>query len=222
MTGDEPRISAFGDGAVLVELGDEVGIRLARRARLLAGAVEELRAAGTPFGPPVPGAASVLVPFDPLDLTPGQARTLLMPLVGSVPRDPGAEPAATEHPIPVSYGGADGPDLEPVARELGLDPAEVVAIHSGTAYEVLFLGFAPGFAYLGELPERIVVPRLATPRTHVAAGSVAIAGRFSGIYPQRSAGGWRLIGRTDVPLFDPASEPPERFRPGDRVRFVPR
>ena len=97
----------------------------------------------------------------------------------------------------------------------------MVALHAAATYEVLFPGFAPGFAYLGEVPERLRVPRLATPRTRVPAGSVAIAGPMTAIYPQASPGGWRLIGRADVRLFDPAATPPALLRAGDRVRFVP-
>ena len=108
-----------------------------------------------------------------------------------------------------------------VADEIGRTPADVIELHAATTYEVLFLGFAPGFAYLGELAPPLVVPRLATPRPRVPPGSVAIAGSMTAVYPQGSAGGWRLLGRTDARLFDPRATPPARLRPGDRVRFVP-
>ncbi len=136
------------------------------------------------------------------------------------PTSPARSPSRL-HRIPVRYGGEDGPDLAPVAEELGLSPAEVVALHTGSDLEVLFLGFAPGFAYLGELPDPLRVPRLATPRVRVPAGSVAIAGAMSAIYPHASPGGWRILGRTDTPLWDPAATPPARLRPGDKVRFEP-
>ena len=119
------------------------------------------------------------------------------------------------------YGGDDGPDLDAVAMECGLSVDRVIELHVATAYEVLFAGFAPGFAYLGELPAELRVPRLATPRTRVPAGSVAIAGAMAAIYPQASPGGWRLLGRTDARLFDPTAMHPALLRPGDRVRFVP-
>lgn len=218
----EPRLLPFGDGSVLVELGDAVEVRLARRARFLARAVDALRATHAPFGAPVPGAASVLVPFDPLALTPEEASALLAPLLSDVPADPPPDPAAREIEVPVSYGGDAGPDLATVAAETGRSVGEVVGLHAGSVYEVLFLGFTPGFPYLGEVPDALVVPRLATPRTRVPAGSVGIAGRLTGIYPQESAGGWRILGRTDLRLFDAARDEPAALRPGDRVRFVPR
>ena len=147
---------------------------------------------------------------------------LLAPLLAALPVDPAPPPDAREHLVPTRYGGDDGPDLASTAALAGLSEAGVVELHAATVLEVLFLGFAPGFAYLGELPDALALPRLATPRTRVPAGSVAIADRFSAIYPQSSPGGWRLLGRTDVALFDPAADPPVRLRPGDRVRFVPR
>ena len=108
-----------------------------------------------------------------------------------------------------------------MAAETGLRPADVVELHAGTTYEVLFLGFAPGFAYRGEVHARLVVPRLATPRVRVPAGSVAIAGPMTAVYPQASPGGWRILGLTEAVMFDPRAAPPARLRPGDRVRFVP-
>jgi len=218
----EPRLVAFGDGAVLVELGDAVEVRLARRARSLARAVEALRVADPRLGAPVPGAASVLVPFDPLALAPDEASALLVPLLRDVPGDPPADPDAREIEVAVRYGGDAGPDLDAVASETGRTPEEVVTLHAGSTYEVLFLGFTPGFPYLGEVPDELVVPRLATPRTRVPAGSVGIAGRLTGIYPHESAGGWRILGRTDLRLFDAGAGDPAALRPGDRVRFVPR
>jgi len=216
------RIVPFGDGAILVELGETVEVRLARRAQALAVAVTMLRASEPRLGAPVPGAASVLVPFDPLDLTPDDAADLLRPLLAALPEDPERPMGAREIEIRVEYGGRAGPDLDAIAAETGLTPEEVVRLHAGTPYEVLFIGFAPGFAYLGEVPAEIAVPRLATPRTHVPAGSVGIAGRQTGVYPQASAGGWRILGHARDTLFDPSASDPVRLRAGDRVRFVPR
>jgi KipI family sensor histidine kinase inhibitor len=220
----EARVAPFGDAAVLVELGRGAVIADARRARSLAGAVEVLRSGEPRLGAPVPAAASVLVPFDPRTADAEEVEELLRPLIAAL-GDPGRgtdpPPAGIEHLVAVRYGGADGPDLDSVARECGLEPGRVVELHSGTAYEVLFAGFAPGFAYLGELPPALRVPRLVTPRTRVPAGSVAIADAMTAIYPQASPGGWRLLGRSDVRLFDPAAAPPSVLRPGDRVRFVP-
>jgi KipI family sensor histidine kinase inhibitor len=118
--------------------------------------------------------------------------------------------------IPVRY---DGPDLELAAETAGLSVADLVELHSGTEYTVAFTGFAPGFGYLVGLPKPLVQARLDHPRTAVPAGSVAIAGEFTGVYPRSSPGGWRLLGRTDLTLFDPHREPPALLVPGDRVRF---
>ncbi|MNO94337.1 Kinase A inhibitor [compost metagenome] len=126
-----------------------------------------------------------------------------------------------EREIPVHYGGEWGPDLEEAARHCGLMPAELVALHSGGDYRVYFLGFQPGFAYLGGLAAGLAVPRRKEPRLKVPAGSVGIGGAQTGIYPAASPGGWQLIGRTDLALFDPARDEPSYLLPGDRVRFVP-
>lgn len=122
-------------------------------------------------------------------------------------------------PIQVKY---DGPDLDDVAKHLQLTTDEVIRLHSGVEYKVAFLGFSPGFPYLHGLPQRLVCPRLATPRVRVPAGSVAIAGKQAGVYPSDSPGGWRLLGHTDAELFDPRRIPATLFKPGDRVRFEPR
>ncbi len=121
----------------------------------------------------------------------------------------------------MQYGGEGGPDLEDVARHAGLQPERVVEIFSAAEYLVYFVGFATCFPYLGGLPPELATPRLAAPRKHVPAGSVAIGGAQAGIYPLASPGGWRLIGRTALRLFDPSAEPPPLLRMGDRVRFPP-
>jgi KipI family sensor histidine kinase inhibitor len=122
-------------------------------------------------------------------------------------------------PVQVKY---DGPDLDDVAKHLQLTTDEVVRLHSGVEYKVAFLGFSPGFPYLHGLPQRLIVPRLSSPRVRVPAGSVAIAGKQAGIYPNESPGGWRVLGHTDAELFDPRRVPATLFKPGDRVRFEPR
>lgn len=148
-----------------------------------------------------------------------QANRLLVELISqaelAVP-DIGA--AAVQ--IPVCYGGADGPDLAATAERCGLAPEHYVERHCAGEYRVAMLGFAPGFAYLLGLEPALAAPRLATPRRQVPAGSIGIAGDQTGIYPQASPGGWRLIGRTTMPLFDPTRELPSTLQPGDRVRFV--
>ena len=123
--------------------------------------------------------------------------------------------------IPTAYGGEDGPDLSFVARQCGCSESDVIRMHSGREYVVYFIGFQPGFPYLGGLDSRLHVPRRNSPRQSVPAGSVAIAGEQTGIYPLRSPGGWHLIGRTNVRLFDPLRTPPSLLAAGDRVVFVP-
>ena len=218
---DGVRIVPFGDAAVLVELGGGDGLVAARRARAVAAAIDAMRREMPVVGVPVPAAMSVLVPFDPRATAIEDVETRLAALLERAP--PPADPPhdAPLHELPVRYGGDDGPDLAAVAAEVGLTADGVIELHAATTYEVLFLGFAPGFAYLGELAPPLVVPRLATPRPRVAAGSVAIAGPMTAVYPHASPGGWRLIGRTDARLFAPAATPPARLRAGDRVRFVP-
>jgi KipI family sensor histidine kinase inhibitor len=125
------------------------------------------------------------------------------------------------HEIPLVYGGAAGKDLAEVARQAGMRTADYVDRHAAVEYRVAFLGFQPGFPYLRGLPPGLQASRRATPRTRVAAGSVAVGGAYCGIYPASGPGGWQVIGRTEVVLFDPLRTPPALLLPGDRVRFVP-
>lgn len=131
------------------------------------------------------------------------------------------EPESRYIEIPVVYGTAAGPDLGEVARHAGLSEKQVVALHSSIDYVVWFLGFQPGFPYLGGLPEQLATPRRAEPRLQVPAGSVGIGGAQTGIYPLATPGGWQLIGHTALPLFDPHRDEPVLLRPGDTVRFIP-
>jgi KipI family sensor histidine kinase inhibitor len=199
----------FGDHALFVDLEiDEAPDRAARTH----AAAAHLRAA-LPDADIVVGAGTLLVhgvsPWDSLD-----------PLVADAVRMPlGQVPGAAEHRIRVVY---DGPDLDEVARTLGISRAEVAARHSSPSYVVELCGFLPGFAYIGPLAPELVLGRRASPRARVPAGSVGIAGAHTGIYPSVSPGGWHLLGRAiDVVLFDPRRTPPGLFRPGDTVRFEP-
>ena len=167
----------------------------------------------------IPAYASVLVRFDPLIVSQDAVVAFLRGALAYA-RD-AQMPRGRTVRIPVCYGGADGPDLNDVASMLGLTPMEVIQRHAAASYRVSFLGFLAGFPYLTGLPRSLAVSRLATPRTRVPAGSVAIAERQAGIYPVESPGGWRILGRTTVPLFDPSCEPSSLLRPGDRVRFYP-
>lgn len=132
------------------------------------------------------------------------------------------EPDSRTVEIPVVYGGEAGPDLPIVAEYAGLSPSQVVELHASIDYVVWFLGFQPGFPYLGGLPAQLATPRRAEPRVSVPAGSVAIGGAQTGIYSLSTPGGWNLIGRTELPLFDPTLAEPVLLRPGDTVRFIPR
>lgn len=181
-----------------------------------------IRARGAPWlRDLVPAFASLGVFFDPA-LDPARVHETLQALVDEEARiEPiHARDSARTIEIPVVYGGESGPDLESAAAELGLSPQELVERHSAGDYTVAMIGFAPGFPYLSGLDASLSLPRLATPRARVAAGSVAIGGAQTGIYPRESPGGWRLLGRTSRTLFDPAQDPPSLLQPGDRVRFV--
>jgi len=221
-------IAPFGDSALLVTLGRGADRSLTVRARAIAEALGAAGASTAGLGRPIPAHASVLVPFDPLVLDREAAVGFVRRAMETAPDGAGAEPdlartasAPSAVEIPVRYGGDDGPDLDAVAGHCGLRPEDVIELHAGARYEVLFLGFAPGFAYLGGLPVALSTPRRASPRERVPAGSVAIAGEQSAVYPQAMPGGWNLIGRTDTVLFDPARTEPALLSPGAAVRFVP-
>jgi len=203
------RTHPLGDAALLAELGTRLDTALNTRAIALANALRKRR----DVRQAVPGYASVTVHFDP-DQTTHEALAASIKRLASK-RPPMAEPGRL-HRIPVVY---DGPDLETVAAKLGLSPAKVAEVHARPIYRVFLVGFVPGWAYLGPLPKELELPRRHVPRTRVPAGSVAIAGRQSGIYPLATPGGWHLIGRTSVKLFLPDSDPPSLFRAGDRVKF---
>lgn len=218
--GGRPAIVPFGDGALLVVLGERIDASLNRRVHALAAAVGAARSADPRWGAPIPAHASLLVPYDPLAMELAEAKERLGALVASAGEDESvAEDEGEPLEIPVRYGGGDGPDLDEVAARLRITPEDVIALHAGTTYRVFALGFAPGFAYLATLPPALVLPRRATPRTRVPAGSVAIAGEQTAVYPAATPGGWHLVGRTDLPVWDPRLDPPALLRPGGRVRF---
>lgn len=167
----------------------------------------------------IPAINSLLVSFDPLQLPFDMLRTRMEALLART--QPAPETPARIVEIPVRFGGADGPDLDDVARLIPCPARDVVAMLCHAVYRVMMIGFTPGYPYIGPLPERLHVPRRATPRAAVPPGSVAIAAGLAGIYPAKLPGGWHLIGRTDLRLFDPHAEPPALLRAGDGVRFVP-
>lgn len=201
-------IRPFGEASLLVELES------AARAQALAESIRSSPIEGIVGA--VPGLTSLLVDLDPLT---GKTEGIMSELRARIESAAAVAPKGRLRTVPVVYGGEDGPDLADVAALSGLSETDVIELHVATELRVLFLGFAPGFAYLGELPEALRVPRLATPRTRTPAGSVAIAGPMSGIYPADLPGGWRVIGRTAITLFDPRAVPPAFLAPGDTVRF---
>ncbi len=208
------RIVAFGERALLAELGEAFDEALVARARAVADAWE---AQG--HGPAVPAYAAAVLRFDPLVLSPEAAEQAAREIVSRTPEVAALGESGRTVEIPVRY---DGPDLADTAVRSSMSVDELVALHSGREYRAYFLGFLPGCAYCGRLDPRIVAPRLDRPRTRVAAGSVAIADGQTTVYPLASPGGWRIIGSTDLAMFDASSPDPFRLRAGDRVRFVPR
>jgi KipI family sensor histidine kinase inhibitor len=211
-----PRVLVAGEAALIVEFGDAIDPAINRRVRGLFLAAEGGRLVGV--RDLVPTYRSLLVSYDPMQTTFAALRERLSSLEAHLDDAPVPPPRVVE--IPTAYGGAFGPDLGFVAAHNGLSEGEVVAIHSGTDYLVYMMGFSPGFTYLGGLSERIATPRLDTPRTSIPAGSVGIAQMQTGIYPVDSPGGWRLIGRTPLSLFDPLRHPPVIVDAGDYIRFV--
>ena len=211
-------IRPFGEGALLVELGPEPDRETTRRVHGLAAAIEAFSVDG--IRAVTPGFASLLVEFDPLGATRKAVEAGVRAALAAPPGE-ATWAQARRRRIPVAYGGDHGPDLDEVAVLTGLGAEQVVRRHAAAQLEVRLLGFSPGFPYLGDLPPELDVPRLPTPRTHTPGGSVGITGRFSGIYPVPAPGGWRVIGRTPIRLFDPRRNPPAYLRPGDRVEFHP-
>ena len=213
----KPRVTAFGESALFVELGDVFDESLAAWARALADE--------WPLGPAVPAYASVTATFDPDAVDPESAERRMRELVergpavrsdpASAVRTAGAERVVE---IPTRY---DGEDLADVAQLSHLSVEELIAVHSEREYTAIFLGFLPGFAYCGRLDPRVIAPRLERPRERVPAGAVAVADGQTGVYPFASPGGWRLIGATDLIMFDAHRAEPATLRAGDRVRFVP-
>jgi len=202
-------IHPLGDTALIAELGTRLDSALNTRAIALAAALKKRR----DVHQAVVGAVSVTVSFDP-DLISHDALGAAIRRLAT--KRPPIEERGRLHRIPVVY---DGPDLNQVASSLGVTPRQVIELHGRPIYRAFLIGFVPGWAYLGPLPDELVLPRRPVPRTLVPAGSVAIAGRQTGIYPLATPGGWHLIGRTSVRLFLPDSDPPSLFRAGDRVKF---
>jgi KipI family sensor histidine kinase inhibitor len=216
MSAPYPRVLPVGDRAVTVELGSALDEDTVGRVRTLDARVAAAALAGVIEA--VPTFASLLVIYDRKRIPYARLREELLALANELPV---STPAGRLAEVPVRY---DGEDLKDVAAACGLTPEDVIELHAGREYAVLMLGFSPGFAYMGFVDEKLRLPRRKTPRTRVPAGSVAIAGPQTGIYPRTLPGGWNLLGTTTVPLFDASVAPgegPSRLMPGDRVRFKP-
>ena len=207
----------FGDAALIVETTDEISESAYRRIRGLAEAVAK--------SPPaalielIPSYRSLLVTYDSLLADYASMEGAILSLISRV--GVFTEPATEIVRIPVCYESPHSLDLDEVARHTGLKPEEVVELHSANAYLVYMLGFTPGFPYLGGMSERIATPRRLSPRTKIPAGSVGIADRQTGIYPMESPGGWNIIGRTPLSLFDHTREPPALLKAGQYIQFYP-
>ncbi len=204
------------DQTLLVYLGERVSLETHERVAALSHLLET---------EPIPGVrnlhpaySSLLVKFDPLRLNHDGLQAILRRYLERLPQLPLQNARDVE--IPVCYGGKFGEDLEDVAALTGISAVRVIELHTSVTYHVYFLGFVPGFAYLGELPAQLATPRLATPRRRVPTGSVGIADNQTGVYPFATPGGWRLIGRTPLAMFRPDRAEMSALSLGDRVRFV--
>ena len=212
-----PSYRIAGDRGLLVEYGGCIDLRINLKVRSMAALLDQ-----SPFKgiiEVIPTYRSLLIIYDPGKTEPKTIRTGLEALEERLTDVEIPSPETVE--IPVCYGGDLGPDISFVAESHDITEEEVIEIHSSAEYPIYMIGFTPGFPFLGGLSERLYTPRLESPRTHVPAGSVGIANNQTGIYPVASPGGWRLIGRTPLKLFDPSRKNPFLYSMGDRIRFVP-
>ena len=211
----KPNYRIMGDRGLLVELGDEISPSVNRKVRELFITLEDRAIDGILEA--VPSYRSLLLVYEPLKVSLSTLKKTIGELQDTLDRSKIPEPKKLE--IPVVYGGEHGPDLEWVARYHKISPEEAVKRHTENIYQVYMIGFTPGFAYMGELPENIATPRRETPRTAIPAGSVGIAQKETGIYPVASPAGWQIIGRTPLKLFDEKKKPPALMEMGDRIQF---
>ncbi len=205
----------MGDASLLVEVGDTIDKAVNQRVRKLFFALE--KNAPDLFLDVIPAYCSLLLIFDPRKTGANQLKEKVDELFHDLDRLTIPDPAILD--IPVLYGGEYGPDMEWVCRYHDISQEEVIGLHTETLYHVFMIGFSPGFPYLGELPKALETPRKETPRTAVPKGSVGLALRQTGIYPSPSPGGWQIIGRTPLELFNPKKDPPTHLQMGDQVRF---
>jgi KipI family sensor histidine kinase inhibitor len=206
-----------GDSAIIIKAGNDISEEINSTVRKLLVIIEQKKIKGIiDF---IPSYNELMVCYDPLLINFKELLIFLNSL------EPGIEntklPQSLVIHVPVLYGGESGPDIEEVSDFSGLSPEEIVKIHSSDSYLVYMLGFTPGFCYLGGMDERIATPRKQSPRLKIPAGSVGIADKQTGIYPIESPGGWQLIGKTPLRLFDPAKKPEFLISAGDRIKFYP-
>ena len=212
------KILPCGECAVTVEFSREIDPRAGDAAVRLAGELRSRNTAG--ILEIIPTYRSVTVCYDPFILSLKELKKVTAACMRSA-RGTEQSESKRRFYIPVCYGGRFGMDLEYIARETGLDMREIVRRHISREYPINMIGFLPGFPYLSGMDETIAVPRLENPRERIPAGSVGIGGKQTGVYPIASPGGWRLIGRTPVRLYDPHRNPPVLYKAGDRIRFYP-
>lgn len=217
MQNDRVRFHPASDQSLLIYFGQQISLEFHHQVVKILRLLESEPVAG--IRNLHPGYCSLLVKFDGLKTTHKELEEILHTYLERIEDIPFPQPRQME--IPVCYGGECGPDLNDVSSTHGLSPAQVIELHASATYFVYFLGFVPGFAYLGGLPEALVTPRLTTPRAKVPAGSVGIAGSQAGVYPFATPGGWRLLGRTPINMFRRNRRDMSFLSIGDRVRFVP-
>jgi KipI family sensor histidine kinase inhibitor len=213
-------LTAVGEAGMLVFFANRISPKINARVHALRRAI--IGSATPGLVDLVPAYASLLVTFDPDRLSHEALSALVIDIVSAPSQNTNTRlETGASHIVPVRFGGENGPDLDETATLNNISPEDLIKWHTGRSYRAYFLGFQPGFAYLGKLPAELAAPRLATPRTRVPAGSVGLAGAQTAVYPFSSPGGWRIIGRTSLSVWDPFSPEPARIAPGDTVRFVP-
>jgi len=212
---NKPVYRIMGDRSLIVEMGDRISREINRRVSALTLFLEENPVDG--IIDIVPAYRSILIIYEPLKTDSRKLKKGIDDMQEEVMSIHLPEPVTIE--VPVVYGGKYGPDLEWVAQYHKITPEEVIRLHAATIYHVYMIGFTPGFPYMGELPESLDTPRKETPRTAIPEGSVGIAQRQTGIYPVVSPGGWQIIGRSPLNLFNPDQDPPALLKAGDKVKF---
>lgn len=210
---EQARFLPMGDGALVMEFANEISKEVNARIRQTTKAIEKIEGVIEVL----PTYRSITIFYRPDQITYDELVTKLQTIKEG---NEEGDSLSRRIEIPTVYGGEYGPDLAYVAQHASLSEEEVIRIHTGTDYLVYMLGFSPGFTYLGGLDERIATPRLESPRVKIPAGSVGIAGSQTGMYPSESPGGWQLIGRTPLKLYDPEKEPPVFIQAGDYIRYV--